>query len=129
MRHEAFLEPDAPDMGDLTERWLAQSSSLLCVDALAVRAHAGDSKAQAWLGLVYELGHGVPQDFSLAARWYEVAAAGGAPAGWFGLGLLWESGRFGYEDSGRARTLYRRAADLGHEGAIYRLRILGGFDD
>lgn len=125
MRYEVLLEPDAPDIDDFTERLLAQSSSLLCVDALAVRAHAGDSKAQAWLGLVYELGHGVPQDVSLAARWYEVAAASGAPAGWFGLGLLWESGRFGYEDLGRAQTFYRRAADLGHEGAIYRLRVLG----
>ncbi len=128
MRHEALIDSDAPETDDLAERLLAQSSSLLCVDALADRAHAGDSRAQAWLGLVYELGHGVPRDVVLASRWYEVAAANGAPAGWFGLGLLWESGHFGYEDLRRARTFYRRAAELGHEGAMYRLRILRRFD-
>src|SRR5262245_7504479 len=37
-------------------------------------AEAGNPRAQAMLGFVYEYGRGVPQDFVLAAAWYTRAA-------------------------------------------------------
>lgn len=37
-------------------------------------AEEGDARAQYNLGLMYELGQGVPQDFTETARWYRLAA-------------------------------------------------------
>jgi uncharacterized protein len=40
-----------------------------------IRAEQGDIFAQAMLGLVYDKGHGVPQDFVLAYKWLNLATA------------------------------------------------------
>jgi len=42
-------------------------------------ARAGDVAAQNWLGLIYQKGDGVPQDFSEAIKWYAMAAEQGHP--------------------------------------------------
>ena len=44
-------------------------------------AEHGDSTAQAALGLLYEKGRGVPQDYVQAQMWYNLAAANGDEAG------------------------------------------------
>lgn len=56
-------------------------------------AEAGDARAQAMLGLLYELGHGVPQDFAVAAWWYGCAAERGDANGQYLLGLAYDKGR------------------------------------
>src|SRR5437867_1868949 len=40
-------------------------------------AKVGDVRAQAVLGWVYQNGRGVPQDYFLAAKWYQSAATQG----------------------------------------------------
>ena len=40
-----------------------------------IRAEQGDIFAQAMLGLMYDKGHGVPQDFVLAYKWLNLATA------------------------------------------------------
>jgi TPR repeat protein len=40
-------------------------------------AQKGDADAQALLGLMYELGHGVPQDYVKAHMWLDLAASRG----------------------------------------------------
>jgi len=42
-------------------------------------AAKGEVKAELMLGMAYEFGRGVAQDFSAAAHWYEKAAAAGEP--------------------------------------------------
>jgi TPR repeat protein len=37
-------------------------------------ANAGDSEAQAFLGMVYYFGRGAPQDYAEAIKWYRKAA-------------------------------------------------------
>ncbi|MFG1393037.1 tetratricopeptide repeat protein [Xanthobacter agilis] len=56
-------------------------------------AEAGDARAQAMLGLLYEYGHGVPQDFAVAAWWYGCAAERGDANGQYLLGRLYDKGR------------------------------------
>ncbi len=56
-------------------------------------AEAGHARAQAMLGLLYEYGHGVPQDFAVAAWWYGCAAERGDPSGQYLLGVLYDKGR------------------------------------
>src|SRR6185437_2779947 len=43
--------------------------------SMNIRAEQGDIFAQAMLGLVYDKGHGVPQDFVLAYKWLNLATA------------------------------------------------------
>lgn len=61
-------------------------------------AEAGDARAQGMLGFLYEQGHGVPQNFGLAAMWYSCGADGGDPTAQYLLGLLYDKGRGVPED-------------------------------
>lgn len=36
-------------------------------------AEQGDATAQTWLGVMYDEGKGVPQDYAEAVRWYRLA--------------------------------------------------------
>jgi len=51
------------------------------VDALRVRAEAGDAVAQYSLGVSYATGRGVPQDYAEAVLWYWLAAEQGVIEG------------------------------------------------
>jgi uncharacterized protein len=55
-------------------------------------AEWGDSVAQAYLGFMFETGHGVPQNYSEAAMWYRRAAEQGNGAAQYSLGLLYDKG-------------------------------------
>ena len=41
------------------------------------QAEKGNPEAQAWLGVMYQHGYGVPQDLVLAHMWYNLAATKG----------------------------------------------------
>src|SRR5215471_3045643 len=56
-------------------------------------AKAGKVGAQAVLGWMYQNGRGVPQDYFLAAKWYQSAATQGHGGAQFELGLLHNKGQ------------------------------------
>ena len=47
------------------------------IDAIRFAAEQGDAKAQSHLGLMYDEGLGVSQDYAEAARWFRLAAEQG----------------------------------------------------
>jgi len=53
----------------------------------------GYAYAQYDLGELYDLGLGVPQDYTEAARWYKLAAQQGLVKAQFNLGWMYYSGR------------------------------------
>lgn len=55
-------------------------------------AERGRSSAQVELGFRYQLGQGVPQNYELAASWYQRAAGQGHPRAQHLLGLLFDRG-------------------------------------
>ena len=65
------------------------------VDAARVMraAERGNIPAQAQLGLMYSIGYGVPQDYVLAAKWFQCAAERGHGGAQFALGLLHNKGQ------------------------------------
>ena len=73
-------------------------------------AEAGDARAQARLGVMYELGFGVTQDTKQAMYWYRKAADQGYVKGETWLGSLYQSSQHDYAD---ALLWYRKAADRG----------------
>lgn len=65
-------------------------------DSIKVLRHLavqGDARAQYKLGLQYEFGEGVSQNYSEAAEWYRRAAVLGDEMAQYNLGLLYEKGK------------------------------------
>jgi len=57
------------------------------VEALRAKAEQGDASAQNSLGIRYDTGEGVPQDYAEAVKWYRLAAEQGYAAAQFNLGV------------------------------------------
>ena len=86
-------------------------------------AAAGDGNAEAAfdLGLLYDLGNGVPASAETAFQWYRLAAEGGMGAAAFDVGVMYDSGRGAPLDRSKAAIWYARAAVLGEKRAAFNL--------
>ena len=89
--------------------------------AQAAQGHASD---QAFLGILYQTGVGVPQDYTEAAKWYEQAAIQGDVHAQALLGMLYYEGQGVSQDYGKARRWYEKAAAQGYAWAQYALGLL-----
>jgi TPR repeat protein len=87
-------------------------------------AEQGDSQAQFNLGVSYDQGWGVPQDFVEAAKWYRLAAEQGYSLAQHNLGILYENGRGVQQDFAQALKWYRLAADQNNAFAQNSLGML-----
>ncbi|MDA9499824.1 hypothetical protein XI05_20610 [Bradyrhizobium sp. CCBAU 11357] len=56
-------------------------------------AERGDAAAQSYLGMLFETGRGVPQNYTEAAMWYRRAAEQGDSRAQYSLGLLYDRGQ------------------------------------
>jgi uncharacterized protein len=92
---------------------MACSSSSSEKDNVFRRAEKGDAKAQFVLGLKYDTGKGVPQDYAEAAKWYRKAAEQGYAEAQFNLGTMYDEGRGVHQDYAEAAKWYRKAKDQG----------------
>lgn len=61
-------------------------------ELLLEKAQRGDAHAQYNLGLMYDQGHGVPQDDGEAVTWYRKAAAQGLAEAQSSLGVMYATG-------------------------------------
>jgi hypothetical protein len=80
-------------------------------------AEQGDADAQARLGLLYDLGKGVPQDDAEAVKWYRKAADQGLAPAQFNLGLMYDNGQGVPQDYVQAHMWYNLAAAKGNQTA------------
>ncbi|MBR0203611.1 MAG: sel1 repeat family protein, partial [Synergistaceae bacterium] len=62
------------------------------IPKLLILAQKGEAKAQYHLGVLFNDGKGVPQDFVQAAKWYTQAASQGHIKAQLYLGLLYQKG-------------------------------------
>ena len=62
-------------------------------------AEQGDAKAQNMLGLRYQVGIGVAQDYKQAVAWYRKAAEQGEANAQFNLGAMYEQGKGVVQDN------------------------------
>ena len=84
-------------------------------------ADAGNTRAQTYLGVLYDNGQGVPQDDAQAVAWYRKAADQGDPRAQTNLGAAYETGRGVARDLGQAAEWYRKAAGQQHAAAEHIL--------
>ena len=84
-------------------------------------AKQGNAKAQVNLGLMYEQGQGVRQDYTQAAQWYRKAAEQGDAKAQFNLGVMYENRQGVRQDYKQAVQWYRKAAEQGDAQAQFNL--------
>ncbi|MDF1552138.1 MAG: tetratricopeptide repeat protein [Deferrisomatales bacterium] len=98
---------DQGSMGAGTEaaRWLTEAAT------------QGHGRAQLELGVMYEKGQGVIQDYSEACRWLQKAAEQGEPVAMYRLGQMAEIGRGVQKDAMEAYVWFNLAVARG-EAAV-----------
>ena len=97
---------------------------LQCVSqgqSIKERAEQGDAEAQSALGIMYDLGEGVPEDDAEAVKWYRKAAEQGNADAQCNLGVMYRRGEGVPEDDVEAVKWFRKAAEQGNAKAHYNL--------
>ena len=78
-------------------------------------ADQGYAYAQYNLGVMYENGQGVPQDYAEAVRWYRLAADQGYATAQTNLGYMYDNGQGVLQDNVMAHMWYNIGAANGNE--------------
>ncbi|MDO5853485.1 MAG: Sel1-like repeat-containing protein kinase family protein [Thermoplasmata archaeon] len=91
---------------------------------LLALAESGDADAQYRLGRMYDLGDGVPRDFSTAAHWYGKAAEQGHPLAQNNLGILYAEGSGVRQSDSDAASWISLSADQGCAMGQYNMGVL-----
>jgi TPR repeat protein len=91
------------------------------VKELRKSADAGDASAQNRLGLLYDVGAGVPQNYGQAKVWFEKAAKQGHAGAQANLGTLYLQGTGVPQSSQMALFWFGRAAEQGNVLAFAKL--------
>ena len=90
------------------------------------QARQGDPTGQLKLGILYEQGNGIVQDYKQAMYWYHKAAQQGNADAQFHLGAMFDEGKGVFKNRIEAMKWYRKAAEQGHAksqnnlGTIYK---------
>ncbi|MDA0692633.1 MAG: tetratricopeptide repeat protein [Nitrospinae bacterium] len=87
-------------------------------------AEEGHAQAQFTLGLMYGVGHGVPQNFKKSEKWYRKAANKGHAEAQHAIGLLYYDGQRLPQDYKKAVHWFRMSAKNGFAEAQARLGIM-----
>ena len=91
---------------------------------LAVQGDAVAQFAQFVLGVMYDNGQGVAQDYQEAAKWYRLAAAQGNAFAQSNLGMMYDRGQGVAQDYQDALKWYRLAAMQGNAFAQSNLGVM-----
>ncbi|HUL07275.1 MAG TPA: tetratricopeptide repeat protein [Candidatus Acidoferrum sp.] len=104
----------ADDADDCASTTIAADRSAAACRRLAEQ---GKAWAQYNLGVAYEDGEGVKQDYKEALKWYRKAADQGHARAQNRLGWMYHDGKGVPQDDKQAVTWYRKAADQGYARA------------
>lgn len=96
----------------------------LRIERLRNKAEKGDAQAQADLGLAYEKGDGLTQDWNEAIRWYLKAAEQGHPWAQTQLGICYYFGNGVEQSYTEAVKWYREAAMQGQAAGQFNLGFM-----
>ncbi len=94
----------------------------------SARPRNGHAPAQLYLGMMYALGRGVPQDYSEAFKWFSLAAEQGDAAAQNSLASMYIDGKAVPQDYAEALKWVRMAAEQGDADAqnnLARMYALG----
>jgi uncharacterized protein len=89
-------------------------------------AELGDVDCQTLVGVIYDLGQGVPQDYKTAVKWYTLAAEQGDALAQYYLGMMHNLGRGVPQDYKTAVKWFTLAAEQGDAEVQTNLGVLYG---
>lgn len=84
-------------------------------------AEQGNAEAQYKLGLMYDIGKEVDQDYQKAFKWYEKSANQGLASSQSKLGSMYRYGKGVVVNHAKASEWYWKAYEQGNEEAHYQL--------
>ncbi len=116
---EVFEEADS-----FRKNWDADSnmeSGKELLHKLRVCAEYGDKRCQNQLGIWYNCGVVVPQDYLLAFEWYSKSAEQGYMSALSNLGYLYLKGKGVERDISKAVELFTKGVENNHAGCLYKL--------
>ena len=87
-------------------------------------ARQGNAAAQFNLGLMYDSGRGVRQDYTKAVQWYRKAAEQGNVEAQHNLGAVYVNGQGVHQDHKIAKEWYKKACDNGLQQSCDAYRTL-----
>jgi TPR repeat protein len=102
----------------------SQQPASAAFTATMALAEQGSATAQYNLGLMYDNGMGVAQDYAAAASWYLKAAEQGNAAAQHNLGLMYAQGQGVAQNFTAAVSWYRKAAEQGNGSAQSTLGVM-----
>lgn len=91
---------------------------------LMEEANTGDAEAAKTVGVQYEMGLSVVQNYDKALEWYLKAVEMGSVEALYHIGLMHEGGAGRPRDNTEALRWYKKAAAKGHGGAQTRIKII-----
>ena len=90
-------------------------------------AEQGNADAQFNLGVMYDTGQGVRQDYAQAVQWYRKAAEQGNAKAQYNLGLMYANGKGARQNLVIAKEWFGKACDNGDQtGCEYYGKINSG---
>ena len=87
-------------------------------------AIGGDPQAQCYLGVCYQNGQGVKQDYNEAVKWFKKSAEQNDPVAQCYLGVCYQAGLGVPQEYGQAAKWFREAAEQGDPAAQFNLGVL-----
>jgi len=116
-------KPATAAAGDTNVKSTPPSSNSMAFQETKARAEKGEAAAESELGLMYDLGQGVAQDYAEAVKWFRKAAEQGHPGAQLLLGLHCQNGDGTRQDYAEAVKWLRKAAEQGGAAAQYNLGV------
>jgi hypothetical protein len=98
-------------------------------DELRTKANQGDAIAQLSLGVIYDQGQGVPQDYAEAVHWFRKAADQGHSLAQYLLGGMYYLGQGVPQDYIEASRWFQQAAEQGNTLAQSALGLMYSMGD
>lgn len=87
------------------------------------RAEQGQAIAQFDLGLMYDKGEGVIQDYKQAVHWFTKAAEQGLASAQYNLGVMYNKGEGVAQDYKKTVYWYTKASEQGQVDALSLIHI------
>ena len=116
----------AADLADVNEGLVDFSAGRFgeAFAAWQAAAKAGNPDGDLYMGVLYDTGEGVVQDYAKALAFYKRAADAGSAAGAFNVGVFYDSGIGVAANPREAAVWYRKAAAKDFARAEYNLALL-----
>lgn len=100
---------------DLAREYYQQGNHAKAFEWWQKSAHQGHAVAQSNLGVMYDKGHGVRQDYQKAIEWYTKSANQGYAEAQFNLGAMYYNGHGVRQNKSTAKRYFGQACDHGDQ--------------